>query len=923
MIRFRPFALLLALAGCSSAPGNNPAVDGGGCGAKTSCSGVCVDLATDAANCGGCGNACTGGEGCVAGKCVAPCMNGQTMCGGKCVDLASDPAHCGDCKTACTNGLVCSAGQCQVNCDMPLVRCGQSCVDTTMDADHCGACDMACPPLANAARACVKGACVLAACNPGFADCDGLAMNGCEVATDADLKNCGACGKVCQNVANGTPGCAKGVCGIGNCLVNFADCDGNPVNGCEASVLSDVGNCGTCGNACGQPANGVAACTNGSCTIASCNAGFVDCDGKFANGCEVNVAGDPMNCGGCGKACKAANATPLCANGACALGPCSAGFADCDKVIADGCEIAVSGDLANCGTCGHACSAPNGAPSCMGGACGIASCNKGFADCDGQAGDGCEVNIAGDVKNCGACGSACPAVANATGTCAGGACAIGSCNLGFLDCDGQVGDGCEVDGRSDAKNCGTCGKVCALANATSACTNSQCTISLCVGNFRDCDAIAANGCETDVTSSANNCGACGKSCFVANGTGACTNSTCGVGGCNAGFADCDGNFANGCEARLASDLKNCGGCGVACGGGFACVGGACKQGLANVSFAGQVTYSTGTQPWAPALGDLNGDGKLDVVVTNRGGNTVWTYLGSGTGTLGAPVSRGTAGGPAYPLVVNLNNDGKPDVVVAGYDSGLVGVHLGNGDGTLGFSTLVGSTGTYCPASADFNGDGKADLAVTAFGGGAFIVYPGNGDGTFGNGAATAIPGPIGIAAADLNGDGKVDLVVGDNTDNTVRVYLGNGNGTFGGPTSFATGTSPSTFAVADFNLDNKLDLAVPNFGSGSLGVLLGNGDGTFKPQTLVVLNGSPHTAVAADFNLDGLPDLAVTNAGVNNLVHVLIGNGNGTFKPAINLATGADPRGCAAGDLSGDGRPDIVVADSQANLVSVLLNTSQ
>ncbi|MDP3214924.1 MAG: hypothetical protein Q8S73_12520, partial [Deltaproteobacteria bacterium] len=90
--------------------------------------------------------------------------------------------------------------------------------------------------------------------------------------------------------------------------------------------------------------------------------------------------------------------------------------------------------------------------------------------------NGCETNVQGDLANCGACGRACGAVANGTGTCSAGACRVASCASGFADCDGLVPNGCELNTTSDENNCGACGRVCA--------TGQECTAGACVSVLR-------------------------------------------------------------------------------------------------------------------------------------------------------------------------------------------------------------------------------------------------------------------------------------------------------------------------------------------------------------------------------------------------------------------------------------------------------
>src|SRR5262249_32571394 len=112
--------------------------------------------------------------------------------------------------------------------------------------------------------------------------------------------NCGACGHVCV-AANGTPTCNGGTCGISSCSAGFANCDGNPANGCETNTTTDVNNCGSCGQVC-SPLNDTPACVNGVCASV-CNAGFANCNGNPANGCETNITTDVNNCGSCGHIC--------------------------------------------------------------------------------------------------------------------------------------------------------------------------------------------------------------------------------------------------------------------------------------------------------------------------------------------------------------------------------------------------------------------------------------------------------------------------------------------------------------------------------------------------------------------------------------------------------------------------------------------
>jgi len=120
-----------------------------------------------------------------------------------------------------------------------------------------------------------------------------------------DINNCGSCGLVCGS-QNGTAACVSGTCQIA-CNAGFSNCDNNPANGCEVNTTSDVNNCGACGFVCPIVPNASRACSTGTC-VSVCDSGYANCDGNPANGCEVNITIDPNNCGSCGHACPAGHA---------------------------------------------------------------------------------------------------------------------------------------------------------------------------------------------------------------------------------------------------------------------------------------------------------------------------------------------------------------------------------------------------------------------------------------------------------------------------------------------------------------------------------------------------------------------------------------------------------------------------------------
>ena len=583
-----------------------------------------INTATDVNNCNGCTKKCTltsnaatvgcTGSACGVSSCIAPFADCDKQYGNGCeANTGVDVNNCGTCGKVCVptanvslagcNGGSCTVSSCNgttADCDKQFANGCE--VNTANDVNNCGGCGRICTPTANVNTvACSLGNCVVSTCKPGFADCDGQFANGCEVNTSVDANNCGLCGKVCTLTANAsTATCSAGACAVATCMAPWADCDAKYANGCEANTTNDAINCGACAKVCtATPNSATTVCTNSACSVATCNSGFADCDGQYPNGCEIVTTNNAANCGACGNVCKpgAAVSTVSCSASSCVVASCNGGFADCDKQFANGCEVNTTNSVSNCGACGTLCTPGTNVvtPVCNNSACAVAACNAGFADCDQVFSNGCEINTTSNVNNCGSCGNVCtPGTQVSTVACSGGACAVTSCRAGFADCDKAFNNGCEIDTTVNVSNCGGCGQVCTPGSNVNAvnCTTSTCRVTGCNAGSADCDKVFGNGCEINTNTNTNNCGACGTVCTAGANVSSvtCNVGVCGVASCNNSFADCDGLFNNGCEVNITTSTQNCGGCGMACTlqantASVACAGTGCSVATCNANFA--------------------------------------------------------------------------------------------------------------------------------------------------------------------------------------------------------------------------------------------------------------------------------------------------------------------------------------------------
>ncbi|MGD0037788.1 MAG: FG-GAP-like repeat-containing protein, partial [Bacteroidota bacterium] len=362
--------------------------------------------------------------------------------------------------------------------------------------------------------------------------------------------------------------------------------------------------------------------------------------------------------------------------------------------------------------------------------------------------------------------------------------------------------------------------------------------------------------------------------------------------------------------------------------------------ISNSSFFTKLDFTTGTVPYSVAIGDVDGDGKPDIITANYGNSTISVFRNTCTianVSFAAKLDFTTGTNPYSVAIGDVDGDGKPDLVVANFNSSTVSVFRNTSTiGSVSFAAKVDfptGPGAYSVAIGDVDGDGKPDLIVANYSSSTVSIFRNTSTiGSVSFAAKVDFPTmlyPYNVAIGDVDGDGKPDLVVANSGSSTVSVLRNTGtigSVSFADRMDFTTGSTPYSVAIGDVDGDGRPDLTVANYYSNTVSILRNTstiGSVSFATKVDFTTGTNPQSIAIGDVDGDGKPDLAVANA-LSNTVSVLRNTstiGSVSFAAKVDFTTGSSACSVAIGDVDGDGKPDLVVANYSSNTVSVFRNT--
>lgn len=328
---------------------------------------------------------------------------------------------------------------------------------------------------------------------------------------------------------------------------------------------------------------------------------------------------------------------------------------------------------------------------------------------------------------------------------------------------------------------------------------------------------------------------------------------------------------------------------------------------------------------AVTLADVNADGRLDVLLVSETSNALLVMLNLGGGVFGTPRDFGAGAGPVALVVGDWNRDTRVDVAVVNDIDDSITVLLGDGTGAfrqLGDPIVVGS-GPIAISKADVDGDEIADLAVTSvnsgeLGVGSVQLLRGNGAGRFEKRAELQgdfLDTPVASLFADLDGDGDDDLVVVNQDLDDVAVFRNDRRFQFRHAANYPVATQLSSGVVGDFNRDGQVDVACTGEFDDKVAVVLGSGGLSFRPPLAFDVGPAPTAAVAADFDRDGWLDIAATSQDAETIT-VLLNRTAGTPVPTPTPTATPTPGARCTGDCNGDNE---VTIEELVRMVNIAL----
>ncbi|CAF2006083.1 unnamed protein product [Rotaria magnacalcarata] len=358
------------------------------------------------------------------------------------------------------------------------------------------------------------------------------------------------------------------------------------------------------------------------------------------------------------------------------------------------------------------------------------------------------------------------------------------------------------------------------------------------------------------------------------------------------------------------------------------------MGYGNGSFSEQIVYKlpNGSSPVWLIVHDFNKDNAQDMAVANSDGNNVGIFLGYGNGTFrnASLYSTGSDSAPCSIAIGDFNGDNRMDIAAANVKDGNIVILFGYNNEIFMLEAAYGVEPGFVLKSIvvdDVNGDTILDIIISGQGSGRnnIGVLYGLNDGTFlirksySTGVTAAA---LSIAIADFDNDDGKDFVTSNSNNNSISIMLRYKSEPFGEQTTIFTGdnSQPYSVAVSDFDNNDNLDIAVANSKTNNIGIFLGNGDGTFIDQYTIDsdLISVPVFIAVGEFNNDEKVDMVIANANKNTIC-ILKGYGNGSFTVVQCYSTGlgSAPSSVSVGDFNQNNQTDLVVTEEGINTAVV------